>query len=132
MPEENIGISSGLIGMLNVFVDPAGTARRVPAKLFWVWPVITLCIIYGVFGYLMLPYTLQMIDAKMTQQMSSQNVPPERVESCVMPAKNGRGLDEQDCVTPSWRHSCREDNHEALPGSPPNTTGEPPLATISC
>ena len=73
MPEENMGISSGLIGMLNVFVDPAGTARRVPAKLFWVWPVITLCIIYGVFGYLMLPYTLQMIDAKMTQQMSSQN-----------------------------------------------------------
>ena len=44
-----------------------------------------------------------------------------------MPAKNGRGLDEQDCVTPSWRHSRREDNHEALPGSPPNTTGELPL-----
>src|SRR5438309_6249580 len=30
-------------------------------------------------------------------------MPPERVESCVMPAKNGRGLDEQDCVTPSWK-----------------------------
>src|SRR5207248_10675479 len=59
-------------------------------------------------------------------------MPPERVESCVMPAKNGRGLDEQDCVTPSWRHSCREDNHEALPGSPPNTTGELRSATISC
>jgi hypothetical protein len=44
-----------------------------------------------------------------------------------MPAKNARGLDEQDCVTPSWRHSRREDNHEALPGSPPNTTGELPL-----
>ena len=44
-----------------------------------------------------------------------------------MPAKNGRGLDEQDCVAPSWRHSRREDNHEALPGSPPNTTGELPL-----
>ena len=43
-----------------------------------------------------------------------------------MPAKNGPGLDEQDCVTPSWRHSCRQDN-EALPGSPPNTTGELPL-----
>jgi len=41
-----------------------------------------------------------------------------------MPAKNGRGLDEQDCLTPSWRHSRREDNHEALPGSPPKTTGE--------
>src|SRR5882724_7929735 len=53
--------------------------------------------------------------------------PPERAESCAMPAKNGRGLDEQDCVTPSWRHSRREDNHEALPGSPPNTTGELPL-----
>src|SRR6266478_6365326 len=53
--------------------------------------------------------------------------PPERAVSCAMPAKNGRGLDEQDCLTPSWRHSRREDNHEALPGSPPNTTGELPL-----
>jgi len=34
---------------------------------------------------------------------------------------------DEDCVTPSWRHSRREDNHEALPGSPPNTTGELPL-----
>ena len=77
MPEENMGISSGLIGMLNAFVDPAGTARRVPAKLFWVWPVITLSIIYGVFGYLMLPYTMQLVDIKMSQA----NIPPEKLES---------------------------------------------------
>jgi hypothetical protein len=44
-----------------------------------------------------------------------------------MPAKNCPGLDEQGCVTPSWHHSRREDNHEALPGNPPNTTGELPL-----
>ena len=76
MPEENMGISSGLIAMLNAFVDPAGTARRAPAKLSWVWPVITLCIIYGVFAYLMLPYSLQLVDIRLSQA----NIPPERLE----------------------------------------------------
>jgi len=41
-----------------------------------------------------------------------------------MPTENGRGLDEQGCFAPSWRDLRGEDNHEALPGSPPNTTGE--------
>lgn len=75
------GAASGLIGMLNAFVDPKGTAKLVPAPYFWVWPVVTLAIIYGVFGYLMLPYTLQLIDARMNDQFAQQNVPPERAET---------------------------------------------------
>jgi hypothetical protein len=54
-------------------------------------------------------------------------MPPERAESCAMPAKNGRGLDEQGCFTPSWRHSRGENNREALPGSPPDATSNLPL-----
>jgi hypothetical protein len=82
MAEADAGVGSGLVGMLNVFVDPASTVKRIPAKLFWLWPVITLCIIYVVFGYLMIPYAIQMIDARMSQQFSQAgNVPPERIET---------------------------------------------------
>ena len=78
--EQTGGPLSGLLGMLDAFVDPAGMAKRVPAKLFWLWPVITLTIVYVVFGYLMLPYAMQLVDARMNEQFSQGNVPPERME----------------------------------------------------
>src|ERR1700693_598511 len=77
MAEENPGIASGIVGMFNVFVDPAGLAKAAKAKLFWLWPLIVVSIIFIVFGYLMMPYTLQLGDVRMAQQ----NLPPERLES---------------------------------------------------
>jgi len=44
-----------------------------------------------------------------------------------MPAKNGRGLDEQGSITPSWRNSRGENNREALPGRPADAAGKLPL-----
>ena len=81
MEEKPAGAASGLVGMLNAFVDPAGTAKRVPAKLFWLWPVITLSIIYLVFGYLMLPYAMQMVDARFNQSITQQGVSADRIET---------------------------------------------------
>src|SRR5579862_1399385 len=81
MAEENPGVASGLFGMFNAFVDPMGLAKRVKTKLFWLWPLVTLCIIYIVVGYLMLPYTLQAVDFSIQQRMAVQNLPPERMES---------------------------------------------------
>jgi Yip1 domain len=77
MAEENPGAASGFLGMFNVFVDPGGLAKAVKAKLFWLWPLILLSIIFIVFGYLMMPYTLQLGEARIAQQ----NVPPERLEN---------------------------------------------------
>jgi hypothetical protein len=74
--ERKLSVGDGFIGMLNAFVDPAGAAKRIPAPLSWLWPVITLTIIYVVFGYLMLPYTMALIDLRMSQQ----NTPPEQME----------------------------------------------------
>jgi hypothetical protein len=74
--EQTLSVADGFIGMLNVFVDPAGAAKRVPAPLSWLWPVITLSIIYVVFGYLMIPYALQLVDVRISQQ----NIPPEQAE----------------------------------------------------
>jgi hypothetical protein len=77
MAEENPGIGSGMVGMFNAFVDPAGLAKAAKAKLFWLWPLIILSIIFIVFGYLMMPYTLQLGEVRLAQQ----NVPPERLEN---------------------------------------------------
>jgi hypothetical protein len=66
--------------MLNVFVDPKGTAKRVGAPLSWLWPVIVLSIIYVVFGHLMIPYTLALVDLRIAQQMSQNNAPVEQME----------------------------------------------------
>lgn len=76
MAEEKGGIASGFVGMFNAFVDPAGLAKRVPAKLFWVGPLITVTIIFVVVGYLMAPFTAQLIDV----QMAQRNIPPDQLE----------------------------------------------------
>ncbi len=77
MAEENPGAASGILGMFNAFVDPAGLARAAKAKLFWLWPLILVSIIFVVVGYLMLPFTLQLGEARMAQQ----SIPPERLEN---------------------------------------------------
>jgi len=77
MAEENPSVASGILGMFNAFVDPGGLAKAAKAKLFWLWPLIVVSIIFIVFGYLMLPYTLQLGEARMAQQ----NIPPERLEN---------------------------------------------------
>ena len=41
-----------------------------------------------------------------------------------MPAKNGRGLNEQGCFTLSWGNSRGESNREALPGRPPDAAAK--------
>ncbi len=78
--EQTLSVGDGFVGMLNVFVDPAGAAKRVPAPLSWLWPLITLTVIYLVSGYLMLPYTMSFIDLRINQQMSQQNTPVEQAE----------------------------------------------------
>ncbi len=81
MEEEKTGTGSGLLGMFNAFIDPGGLAKAVRAKLFWLWPLLTLLIIYIVCGYLLMPYTLQFTDYMMNQRMAGQNIPPERLET---------------------------------------------------
>ncbi len=80
MADETPGVASGLVGMLNVFIDPAATAKRIPAKLSWLWPLITISIIYAVFGYLLLPYTMQLADTAIAERVSQQGLRPEQVE----------------------------------------------------
>jgi Yip1 domain len=78
--EQKLSVGDGFIGMLNVFVDPKATAQRIPAPLSWLWPIITLIIIYLVTGYLMLPYIMNLIDVRINQQISQQNTTADQAE----------------------------------------------------
>jgi hypothetical protein len=78
--EQKLSVGDGFIGMLNAFVDPKATAKRVPAPLSWLWPLISLTIIYVVFTYLMLPYTMNLIDLRINQQISQQGLPADQAE----------------------------------------------------
>ena len=49
MADENPGVASGILGMFNAFVDPAGLAKAIKAKLFWLWPLILASIISAAF-----------------------------------------------------------------------------------
>jgi hypothetical protein len=80
MADEKLGVMSGLVGMFNIFIDPAATARRIPAKLSWFWPLVTLCVIYIVFGYLLLPYTVGIADSAIADRATQQGLRPEQIE----------------------------------------------------
>lgn len=75
-PPSSGGAADGLVGMMNVFVDPAETARRAPSRLSWLWPVVVLCIVYAIMGYLMKPYSTQLMEAKVAEQ----SIPADRLE----------------------------------------------------
>src|SRR3989442_13180102 len=45
---------------------------------------------------------------------------PERATACLVPAEDGRRLDEQRGVAPRRRHACCEPHREALPRCPPD------------
>lgn len=66
--EQKLGVGAGLVGMLNVFIDPKATAQRIPAPFAWIWPLITLCIIYGVVGSMTAPYAISIGDAQLAQR----------------------------------------------------------------
>jgi len=68
LEEQQPGVGAGLVGMLNVFIDPKATARRIAAPFAWIWPLITLCIIYGVVGSLTAPYAISIADAQIAQR----------------------------------------------------------------
>lgn len=76
MDEERGSLAGGMAGMLNVFIDPAATAKRVPNPWSWLWPVLVLSAVYLVFAYQLLPYSLQLMDATLAQRQ----VPPEALE----------------------------------------------------
>jgi Yip1 domain len=75
--EKKLSVGDGLVGMLNIFVDPKATARRIPAPLSWLWPVLVLIAVYATVGVLTAPYAISIADA----QIAQRGVPPDQAEN---------------------------------------------------
>jgi hypothetical protein len=58
-PEPSANPKEGLLGLINVYIDPASTARRVQLKWFWIYPLIALSIISAIALLQLIPFTLQ-------------------------------------------------------------------------
>ena len=56
------GFASDLAGMGNFLIDPAGAARRVHSKWFWIGPLIVISIISVVVSVLMMPITQHVLE----------------------------------------------------------------------
>jgi hypothetical protein len=89
MAEATGSAADGLIGLVNVFVDPQTTAQKVPSRLSWLWPVLVLVIGYTVITYLMMPYSMQMMEASIRQR----NLPPEQLDQALAMGRTiGQGI----------------------------------------
>ena len=58
-PQPAASLKDGILGLLNVYIDPAATAKRVQLKWFWIYPLIVLSIIMIVVQLQMIPFTMQ-------------------------------------------------------------------------
>ena len=56
------GFGSDIAGMGNFLIDPAGAARRVHSKWFWIGPLIVFSLVSIVAGYLMMPITRHVME----------------------------------------------------------------------
>jgi hypothetical protein len=57
--QESASLKEGILGLLNVYIDPASTARRVQLKWFWVYPLIVISVVTVIIQLQMVPFTLQ-------------------------------------------------------------------------
>jgi hypothetical protein len=77
LTEPSLTVGDGVVGMLNAFIDPKATAKRVPAPFSWLWPVIILFIVYFAVGLLTAPYAISIADA----QIAQRGLPAEQAEN---------------------------------------------------
>jgi hypothetical protein len=58
-PQPNASLKEGLLGLVNVYIDPVSTARRVQLKWFWAYPLVVVSIISAIVVLQLIPFTLQ-------------------------------------------------------------------------
>jgi hypothetical protein len=60
-PGETAGVGAQLVGMLNIFIDPAAAVVQVRRKLSWLWPLLIASVITVTLQYLLIPTTLRIM-----------------------------------------------------------------------
>src|SRR5579884_3335552 len=77
MPREQPeSFAADLAGMGNFFIDPAGAAKRVFSKWFWIGPVVVYSIVSITAGYLLMPMVRHVLEVSPIPP----NVSPEQYQ----------------------------------------------------
>ena len=58
----------GLLGLVGVYYDPAGTARRVQMRWFWIYPLIVVSVVLALVQLQMVPYIIPALKAQFVEQ----------------------------------------------------------------
>lgn len=58
---ENSGPKPSPLGVFNVFIDPAATARSVPAPYAWLLPLAIFCVVFAIYNWLNIPLTMRVM-----------------------------------------------------------------------
>ena len=79
MSPEPSGFGDNLAGMLNVFVDPASTAKRVPRPWFWLPPFAILSVVVAIVSWMISPIAMDV----MRKYPPSENLTGENLERAI-------------------------------------------------
>lgn len=69
------------LGVFNIFIDPAATARSVPAPLAWLAPLAIFCVTLSIYSWLLIPYTVRVITLNPPNGASGEQL--ERIRGSV-------------------------------------------------
>ena len=61
VPEESAGIGDQLMGMLNIFIDPAAAVKLFQRKLSWLWPLLVVSVVTVTVQYLLIPVSMRVM-----------------------------------------------------------------------
>jgi hypothetical protein len=67
-------LTDDIAGMGSFFIDPAGAARRVFHKWFWLAPLIVISIVSIIVVYMKMPYTQHVMEVAPTQGLSPEQL----------------------------------------------------------
>ena len=73
---QSANLKEGILGLLNFYIDPASTARRVQLKWFWVYPLIVVSIVNIIIQMQLAPYSRQL-------RLNVPNAPPPQTPTMV-------------------------------------------------
>ena len=73
---QSASLKEGILGLFSIYIDPAGVARRVQLKWFWVYPLIVVSIVNIIIQLQLAPYGRQL-------RVNVPNAPPPQTPTMV-------------------------------------------------
>ncbi len=74
MPGSSSVAVDQLVGMLNIFVDPAATVKRIPRSYSWLWPLLIVSVVMAAISLGLVPVTLRVMQENPPGGLSAEQL----------------------------------------------------------